>query len=204
MFDWIKHRIWIKFAIPQFSLIVLAKTAVIIFNVKTHSDTLTAQSIHGSEVLAKSLLYGINEAISEGDNESVIKQFEMIGQNVKGVEVSISSFDGKVFFSSKKELVGKNLASMFKDPQTLKALETMVKEDQPPSAAFQEAVEGKPYLNVLRPILNAPRCFHCHGRSRKVLGSIRLIKTNAELWSPQQVPLLVSEGWRSPYLFYLQ
>jgi len=179
MFDWIRHRIWVKLAIAQFLLIVLAMAAVIIFNVKKHSDTLTAQGIHESEILAESLLYGIDEAISEGDNESVIKQFEMIGQNITGVEVSVSSFDGEVFFSSRKELVGENLTSMIKDPRSLEALDLMAKEDQPPSTAFQETVEGKPYLNVLRPILNAPRCFHCHGSSREVLGSI-MVRVSAE------------------------
>lgn len=179
MTNWIKRRIWIKVAIAQLSLIFLAMAVIIIFNVTKHTSTLTEQSIHESEVLAESLLYGINEAISEGDNESVIKQFDMIGQNIKGVEISVSSFDGKVFFSSKNKFVGKNLASMIKDPQPLKALEMMAKNDQPPSATFEESAEGTPYLNVLRPILNDPRCFHCHGGSRKVLGSI-MVRVSAE------------------------
>ena len=195
MFDWIKHRIWMKLAIAQFSLIVLAMAAVIIFNVKKHSDTLTEQSIHESEILAESLLYGISEAISEGDNESVIKQFEMIGQNVKGVEISVSSFDGKVFFSSKRELVGENLTSIIKDPRPLEAIDLMAREDEPPYATFEESVEDKPYLNVLRPILNAPRCFHCHGSSREVLGSI-MVQVSAEkmfsgIRSVQNVNILI-------------
>ena len=179
MLNWIRARIWVKLSIAQVSFVVVIMTGIIFFNAAKQSQIITKQMVHDAEVLAESTLYGISEAISRGDNDSVKEQLKGVGENVQGVSIYISGFDGRVALSSTQQAVGARLDSLTEHPTVFDALSKMEKSDQAPSGTFEETVDGKRHLSVLRPIVNGSRCFHCHGSSRKVLGGI-MVRISAE------------------------
>jgi methyl-accepting chemotaxis protein len=66
-----------------------------------------------------------------------------------------------------------------KSGELIRAIDRLLQEGKSPGTAYEEELEGKPYLSVLRPILNEPHCRQCHESSRPVLGGL-MVRQNAE------------------------
>jgi methyl-accepting chemotaxis protein len=72
-----------------------------------------------------------------------------------------------------------NLAQYITDKDTLGAVADIFKTGEHKQYFFHENSPDGKYLINVHPILNQEDCYHCHGSSRKVLGSM-VIKMNVE------------------------
>jgi methyl-accepting chemotaxis protein len=83
-----------------------------------------------------------------------------------------------VSFATDPDRVGNAVDRVSANARVLDVLAPAAGEG-PREAFFEEEVEDLPYLTVVRPIYNAPRCYHCHGRSTEVLGGI-MVRTSTD------------------------
>ena len=127
MLKWIRERIWVKLAMAQLSVVFVIVLIIIVFNVVKQTTVLKDQVTHDAEILAETILYGISESLSKGDNISVLKQFDSIKRKIKDLNLFICSFDGKVVFTSETLAAGRKLAALIHDAAPKDALDRMEK-----------------------------------------------------------------------------
>ncbi|MEW6108355.1 MAG: response regulator [Nitrospirota bacterium] len=141
-------------------------------------DRIEMMTVFGKE-LAASTYAGIKHPMSVGDADAVKKQLLDIKEKMKGGEVFISDFNQVIIYATHEEKIKTRLSDSFRSQAALQTLNEILQTGVDPQKAFEEEVAGKRYLITMHPILNHPDCFHCHGSSRKVLGSM-VIKMSAD------------------------
>ncbi|MCK5557494.1 MAG: hypothetical protein KAJ01_03910, partial [Candidatus Hydrogenedentes bacterium] len=131
------------------------------------------------EVLAAAVQGAMSESLARGDNDAVIEQFAKLKTSAPNIDVFVFDFEGEVSFGTNTELAGQTVRTVTSNPEVEQAVVETLAAGELNQGAFEEKVEGQPYLTIVRPILNSPQCHHCHGESREVLGGI-LIRTSTE------------------------
>ncbi len=129
--------------------------------------------------MASSTYAGIKHPMGVGDAEGIRRELLDIRETVKDIEVFICDFDQEIIYSTHKEKVKTKIADSIHNKAALETLNELLKTGIEPESAFEEDVSGERYLVSFYPILNQKGCHHCHGSSRKVIGSMA-IRISAE------------------------
>jgi signal transduction histidine kinase/DNA-binding response OmpR family regulator len=124
--------------------------------------------------LASSTYAGMKHPMAAGDAKAIIKQMSDIEETAKGVEVFICDFEQEIVYSTHGEKVGTNLADTIHNQDAIETLSNILKTGVEPDEFFEDEVSTGRYFVYFYPILNQPDCYHCHGSSRKVLGSMAI------------------------------
>lgn len=136
-----------------------------------------------SNELAVSIYAGIKYPMEVGDSEAIKREMRDIREKMKNVEVFICDFDQEIVYSTHMELVKTKLPEIIRNQNISDTLaETLKTGVQPyfdPRKPYEDVVDGRRRLVVMRPILNEKDCYHCHGSSRTVLGGI-VVRLDAE------------------------
>jgi len=179
MLIYIRHRLWLKVMFAILPILIGVIGIIIFNNIYSQGRLISEQNRESSTRLATSIEGGMFESLAAGNNDEVRSQFKHLGQKVSGLEVNIFDFEGKIAFSTHKNRINKPLDSFLPSDYTKNAADSMLTSGVAPDQSFDEMIDKKSYLTILRPIKNEARCFHCHGRSRKVLGGIQ-VRTSTE------------------------
>ncbi|NCO67468.1 MAG: hypothetical protein COY75_06180 [Nitrospirae bacterium CG_4_10_14_0_8_um_filter_41_23] len=129
--------------------------------------------------LASTIYTTIKYPMSVGDSESIEKELSYVKEEMKGLEVFICDFDQKIIYATHKDKVKSNLANHIYNKNVLQTLSNILKTGEHKPAFFEEETPTGRYLIHVHPILNHEECYHCHGSSMKVLGSM-VIRMNTE------------------------
>jgi len=157
---------------------VAAVLITIIYLTVSHQTTnMVEEMVMSSEDLAHTIYAGIKHPMSVGDSESVERQLLDIKEERKDMEVLICDFEQKIIFATHKDRINFRMADLIPSKTFLQAVDESLKTGGHPMRAFEDEVQGKRYINTVHPILNNIECYHCHGSSRKVLGSMVVRKT---------------------------
>lgn len=132
-----------------------------------------------SQDLAYSTYAGIKYPMSVGDSDAIKRQLLDIRDSVKDVEVYICDFAQEIIYSSHEDRVKKLATDFIQNKEAKQTLEEILKTGTEPKKLFEDKISGKRYIISFYPILNQKECYHCHGSSRKVLGSM-IIKVVAD------------------------
>ncbi len=174
-----RGRVWIKL-LTAVSLVILAAVAVLItLGIRSQADQMHDLMRDQGQNLAAAVEGGMIDALAVGNNTVVRQQFARLHEKLPETQVAVFDFNARVVFATKPEMVEKNLGQFVAEKSTMEALKAMMEKGSAAQDTFEGAVEGKPFLAVMRPILNDPRCYHCHGSARKVLGGI-MARTSVE------------------------
>src|SRR4030042_2087953 len=122
--------------------------------------------------LAASTYSGIKHPMAIGDAEAIRRELSEIKETATDVEVYICDFDSEIVYSTHENKVEKKVTDFIQNKDALTALKKILETGIEPRKPFEDTVQGKKYLVSMFPILNQKECFHCHGSSRKVLGSM--------------------------------
>jgi len=122
--------------------------------------------------LAASTYSGIKHPMSIGDAEAIRRELSEIKETATDVEVYICDFDNEIVYSTHEDKVEKKITDFIQNKDALTAMKKILETGIEPKKPFEDTVQGKKYLVSMFPILNQKECFHCHGSSRKVLGSM--------------------------------
>ena len=129
--------------------------------------------------MASSTYAGIKHPMEVGDLEGINRELSDIRETAKGIEVFVCNFDQEIIYSTHEEKLRTRIADSIHNKAALQTLSEVLKTGIEPRTPFQDEVSGQRYLVHFYPILNQQVCHHCHGSSRKVLGSMA-IRINAE------------------------
>ncbi|MFH1702183.1 MAG: response regulator [Nitrospirota bacterium] len=122
--------------------------------------------------LAFSTYAGIKYPMSVGDAEAIKRQLLDIRETAKDVEVFICDFDQKIIYSTHEDKIKTLVADSIHNKDALRTLNDILKTGVEPQKLFEDRIYGEKFIVSFYPILNQKECYHCHGSSRKVLGSM--------------------------------
>ncbi|MEW6570431.1 MAG: response regulator [Nitrospirota bacterium] len=129
--------------------------------------------------LAAATYAGIKHPMAVGDAEAIRKQLSDIREIAKDVEVYICDFENEIIYSTHWEKVNKNMTEFIQNRDAQIALGEIIQKGVGPKLPFEDIFEGRKYLVSFSPVLNERECFHCHGSTRRVLGSM-VVRIDAE------------------------
>ncbi len=179
MFSFLKRRLGYKIMAAIVISVVLVMGTEIYVRIYFGAKDRIELMIEGGKDLAASTYAGIKYPMSIGDAEGIRKELSGIRERMKGVEVFISDFDQEIIYSTHEDKVKTKVEDSIRNKAALRTLTNILKTGIEPLKAFEDEVSGKRYLIIIQPILNQKDCYHCHGSSRKVLGSL-ITKMSAE------------------------
>ena len=134
---------------------------------------------HEGELLAAAIQGAMSESLAIGDSDAVKQQFETLKENAPDVDVFVFDYRGVVSFATNAVRVGDEIKHVTATREVLNAVTLTLNHESRQKASFEEQVDGAAYLTVVQSIYNAPRCHHCHGSSREVLGGI-MVRASTE------------------------
>ncbi len=136
-------------------------------------DRTEIMAMYGSE-LAASVHGSFDYPMSVGNCDSIRRQLAGIRERIKDVEIFVCNPDQEIIYSTHAERIKTKMADSLQSAVALQTLsDVMLKEGGPPRTLL-DTTGRKRYLFIIQPITNREACHHCHGSSRKVLGSMIL------------------------------
>ena len=174
LINYCREKLWLKVMIALSAVLIIVVGAIIVLSNLNQAAVIDSQSRLSSERLAMAIEGGMVDALGIGDNDTVVKQFERLREKISGLEVYIFDFNKDITFATNPDSIGKNIDTTLQNSRALEAVDQMIAKGDMADQTFKETIEGVPYLSLFRPILNEKRCYHCHGRSRKVLGGMQI------------------------------
>jgi signal transduction histidine kinase/DNA-binding response OmpR family regulator len=170
----LKRRLANKILIVMVTTIILIMGTEIAVRIYFGTrDRMTLINVSARE-LASSTYAGIKHPMAVGDAQAIIRQMADIRETAKEVQVFICDFEQEVVYSTHVEKLRTNLADIIRNPDALQTLREILKNGVAPDSFFEDELPGERRFVYFYPILNQPECHHCHGSSRKVLGSMAI------------------------------
>lgn len=160
-------------------LFLLVLGCIIYMNISDQRRQIKAEVLKSANMVADSAYNGMIYPMSVGDSDTIWQQMAHVKSHMKGMEVFVFDFNKNVTYASENDKAGKDLTELIRSADLKTALDQMVKDGKSHQIGYEENIEGKHSLAVLRPILNENRCYHCHGSSRPVLGGL-MTRQNTE------------------------
>ena len=151
---------------------LLVMGCIVYINISDQRSHIKAEVLNSTNMLAESVYNGMLHPMSVGDSNTILNQMADIKNNMDGVEVLIFGSDKQVVYATEKEKAGTDLDKLLNSADLEIAVTQMFEDGKTHQIGYEEVVGKKPYLTVLRPILNENRCYHCHGSSHSVLGGL--------------------------------
>lgn len=129
-----------------------------------------ASAMRTSEIL----LDAIADPMSKGNDAATTETFHTIASRYKDIRGYLTDFKGNITYSTSTDTLRKELSSVINDAPFLErfraALGTPLKEGR------LVTLDGTPFYATLSTIANSPNCYHCHGSSQPVLGSLVMLQ----------------------------
>ncbi len=164
-------------AIGVMFLVVLV--SIVAINYRDQRLHITAEVHHSAQGLADSVYNSMVYPMAVGDGNTVRQQMEEFKKSMKFAEVYVFGFDKLCAYSSEKEKVGTDLTKEIKSGGLAAELDQMLRDGKSSGRGHEEAIAGKHFLTILRPMVNDQRCHHCHGASQPVLGGV-MVRQNID------------------------
>lgn len=179
MMTFLKSRLANKMLVTLVATVVLIMGTEIAFRIYFGTED-RIELIHTSaRELATSTYAGIKRPMAVGDADAIKAELSDIEQTAKDVEVFVCNFDQGIIYSTQEEKLKTKMADSIQNEAALYNLTEMLETGVARQSQFEDEVSGIRYFVYFYPILNQRDCHHCHGPSRKVLGSMA-IRMSAE------------------------
>jgi signal transduction histidine kinase/DNA-binding response OmpR family regulator len=172
MLGFIKKSLSNKITAAIVIIIVLIMSAEIYLRIYFGAKDRVELMIEGGKELANSTYAGIKYPMSRGDAEAIENELLETRERMKDVEVFICDFDQEVIYSTHEDKIKTKVVDAIHNKAALQNLTETLKTGVESQRSFEDEVSGRKYLVIFQPILNQKECYHCHGHSRKVLGSM--------------------------------
>ncbi len=174
MFSFIEEKLWLRFMIFMAVTVGIVLSAVIWFNIVSQSKLSNAQMDSQDNMVADAVKGGMIGSLSIGNNNVIIDQFKRLHLHLSNLKAFVYDFRGKITFSTEDKDVGTDIKSVLNGTNgSADKIRVMLESGgKAVSSTFHTKFNGEEFSVVNSPILNTPKCYHCHGRSRKILGGI--------------------------------
>ncbi len=177
--DLLDERPWVKLLQVLAGILIIMMVGMTVLAVVGERILMQRLVRNEGELLATTILGAMSESLAIGDSSAVNQQFEMLKANAPDVDVFVFDPLGVVSFATDPRWVGDGIGRVTENESVLDVLDPSPHDTERQGEFFEEEVVDVPHLSVVRPIHNAPRCHHCHGTSREVLGGI-MVRASTE------------------------
>jgi CheY-like chemotaxis protein/methyl-accepting chemotaxis protein len=178
-----REKLWVQVMVPVSLVVAVVLIAIIIFNVRGQNSLIDKQLWHQSDVLIDTLKGGMYDALAVGNNDLVRKQFKRLNEKIPDMKIYVYDFNKDISFSTDLNTLGKPLYTALKSRTVSDFVDRMIRDGESTEKSFEITIKGEPYNTHLHPILNEPRCYHCHGSTRNVLGGIAVCSSFKTIFS---------------------
>ncbi len=170
-------RLHLKVLIVVGTVVCVAMACWLFVNRLWQERSLSEQALSAAVRVSDATYAGLARPMEAGDGQAIEDHLSSVAQTMSGVEIFLLDSDQEVAYASVREAVGKPLSQRLPDRRVLAAVAAAMGPQARESPL--RVAESPP--TILRPIRNAPSCFHCHGESRPVLGALLVRQTSDEV-----------------------
>jgi len=164
-------------------LFVVTLTGIVLLNLLFQQNYTSRLIDHASRNVADAVYNSLIYPMSRGDDETVRRQMAELGSKVMDVEILIFGADKRVVYATKKDKEGMDLTKDVKSAALLSSIDKLLVDGKVPAEGYEERVGGTPFVTLIFPMPNEPRCYHCHGSTRSVLGGIMVRQDVGDLYA---------------------
>ncbi|WP_419786811.1 methyl-accepting chemotaxis protein [Pseudodesulfovibrio sp.] len=170
--QFIRQSLGIKVILLSSLLTIAAFTGLFVYNsYSTYNNTL--EDVHkASEEVADLLYMAIEDPMSVGDNDGTAIKFKQVGERYSHIGAYLTDYKGEITYSTKSGVVRKNITKVRKEDGLPALIDRSHKEQLAEGRLMK--IDGKLQFAEVKSILNSKSCYHCHGHTRKILGSMVL------------------------------
>lgn len=120
------------------------------------------------------LLDAIADPMSKGNDSGTTEKFDTIAQRYTNIRAYMTDFRGNITYSTSKDVLRTDISGVIRDADFVARFRSGL------SANLKEGrlvtLDGIPFYATLNSIPNAQECYHCHGRSQPILGSLVMLQ----------------------------
>jgi methyl-accepting chemotaxis protein len=125
---------------------------------------------HNAERDSRFISMVVDEPMRLGDNESTEQRFVELGEHDKDIDIFMVDYAGVITYATRHETERKPLGEVLNHVEFRALLDRSLKERLGTGAVMQ--MDGSSFYTEIKTIANEPSCYHCHGKSRPILGAL--------------------------------
>ncbi len=174
MFSFIRKSVANKILIAMVTTILLIMGTEVVVRIYFGTRD-RVELIHAAaKEMAGSTYAGIKHPMAVGDAQAIMEQMRDIRSTTEDIEVFICDFEQEIIYSTHSEKLRTRLSDSIQSRAALKTLDEILLTGMPSESQFEDETSGRKRFLYFFPILNQQECHHCHGASRKVLGTMAI------------------------------
>jgi methyl-accepting chemotaxis protein len=135
------------------------------------TDMIDEMIIFGDE-LFHAVYGGIEYPMSVGNSEVIREQLLQMSSKMKNVQIYINDPNRYITYTTDAGMIGKKIDDSIYNQAVWKELITQPRTDEVLKRSFEERIDGKRYLNMVRLVKNQDKCHQCHIPDQDILGAI--------------------------------
>ena len=166
----ISKSLGVKVSLLSSVLTIVAFTGLFFYTSISTRDHTLHEVEAAAERVADMLYIAIEDPMAVGDNEGTEIKFLQMAERYPDTQVFLTDYKGEVTYSTMSEAIRKSIY----DVRSENGLPAMIQRSLAEKSREGELMEidGKLHFAEVKSIENNPFCYHCHGRARKILGSM--------------------------------
>ena len=154
----------ISLALPLFIFIGITAT-------HQAKDMIDEMILFGDE-LFHTVYGGIEYPMSVGDSAAVREQLLQMSSKIQNVQIYINDLNRNIVYTTEAGMIGKKIDDSIFNQAVWKELIAQPRSDEVLKRSFEEQLDGKRYLNMVRLVRNQAKCQQCHNPDQDILGSM--------------------------------
>ncbi len=172
----INSRLWIKLMIPVSLVVFLVVASSLWYNISSQNRLCRDQMSNQNWLLGQTVEGSMFDALAIGDNDTVRAQFKRLSEKTQNMKIYVYDFNSTVSFSTEADSIGQPVTQSLEKESGDDVL-AMLKSGKSSEKVLPVMVKEEEFSVINMPIMNEPKCFHCHGQARKVLGGISVMSS---------------------------
>ncbi|BDQ33824.1 methyl-accepting chemotaxis protein [Pseudodesulfovibrio portus] len=168
--NFIKKSLGVKVSLLSSVLTIVAFTGLFVYTSISTKDHTLHEVEAAAERVADMLYIAIEDPMAVGDNEGTEIKFLQMAERYPDTMVYLTDYKGEVTYSTVSGAIRK---SIFEE-RSENGLPGMIQNSLDEKMRSGELMEinGKLHFAEVKSIENNPFCYHCHGGTRKILGTM--------------------------------
>ena len=145
-----------------------------------------ANALRSSQMIAMA----VEEPMRLGDNKATRERFGDIGKQHKTIDVYMVDYAGNITYSSQNGTERKDLKEVLTHEDCNVLVARALKEKFEGGDVMD--MKGSRFYTEVKTIANEPACYHCHGKSRPILGAMIMRQDLTEQYSALHLTQLMT------------
>ncbi|BBD08620.1 methyl-accepting chemotaxis protein [Desulfovibrio ferrophilus] len=174
MLDYFRSHVNARVTALVIGICVLVFAALITISSMWQSDAMEAQLDASLTRTSELIKQTVEKPMVIGDDASTKKEFAFLKDKYPDTEIYLTNYKANVTYSTVDESVRKDFESAYDQADMLGLMTTSLSEQTETGLLTKSG--GRDLFMRVMSIPNEKSCYHCHGSSQAILGSIAVIQ----------------------------